>query len=624
MSLFSKQDIIDVAGLSEWGFLRGIVASAVMRLLGLEKVNLLYDKLKDKKGKSFFDSFVRERSIGYVIFEEDIKKIPRSGPFILVSNHPLGAIDGILMCKILTEVRPDFKIMGNFLLEKIKPMEPYVLSVNPFEGKRKNVRPSARGVLETLRHLEKGGGVGIFPSGEVSNKNNAEGEIRDKTWEVPILKLIRKSRVPVVPMYIHAKNSSFFYQMARLHPDLQTLLLPSEMMRTRHSPIKIRIGRALSVKQMDEQESVEDLGTFLQNKVYMLKSYYEKRKSLAKILNLRDLKQNFSIAKEENIVTNIIEETPKEDLKKDVARLRSMDKLLFSNGNYEVYFSTYDEIPSVMREIGRQRELTFRAVGEGSNLPFDLDRYDKHYHHLFLWDNEGENLVGAYRMALGKEVMKRHGIEGFYTASLFDFDVELRPFFRKVIEMGRAYITEEYQQKPLPLFLLWRGIVHVCLRNPDHKFLMGGVSISNKFSDFSKSLMIEFMRSNYYDAAVAQYVHPKNEFKVRLSDRDKSLFFDQVESDVNKLDKIIDDLEPDMRMPVLIKKYIKQNAKVISFNVDPSFNDAIDGLMYIRISELPEGTIKPVLDEISDQIQREQATETKQGSDKKIRQKKLA
>ena len=209
-------------------------------------------------------------------------------------------------------------------------------------------------------------------------------------------------------------------------------------------------------------------------------------------------------------------------------------------------------------------------------------------------------------MALGSEVMVKHGIDGFYTSSLFEFDQELQPFFRKVIEMGRAYISTEYQQKPLPLFLLWRGIVHVCLRNPEHKFLMGGVSISDKFSEFSKSLMIEFMRSHYYDSAVAQYIHPKKEFKVKLKDRDKHLFFDEVESDLNKLDKIIDDLEPEMRLPVLIKKYIKQNAKVISFNVDPSFNDAIDGLMYIRISELPESTIKPVLEEMSEQIRREE------------------
>jgi putative hemolysin len=605
MSLISKNDLIKASGLSKIGFLKNPVASAVMSIAKINEVNKLYDKLKDKEGKDFFDSFVRERNLSYIAFEEDLAKIPKTGAFILVSNHPLGAIDGILMCKILSEVRPDFKVMGNFLLEKIKPMEPYVISVNPFET-RKDAYSSSSGMRGTLKHLQNGGCVGIFPAGEVSNKNNSYGEILDREWEKPALKLIKMAKVPVVPMYFHAKNSRLFYQLAKLHPSLQTMMLPAEMMNEREKPIRIRIGKPIAVKAMDDMETTEELGEFLKRKVYMMKSYYEKRKSLAQSINLKNLSLKFPLLKEENIVQNIIDETPKEDILNDISKLKGTDKMFFSNGNYEVYFTAYEEIPSIMREIGRQRELTFRAVGEGSNLPFDLDEYDKHYHHLFLWDNAEEKLVGAYRMALGKEVMKKSGIKGFYTSSLFEFEQDIHPFFKKVIEMGRAYIREEYQQKPLPLFLLWRGIVHVCLRNPDHKFLMGGVSISNKFSEFSKSLMIEFMRSNYYDSAVAQYITPRNEYKVRLRDRDKNLFFDEMESDLNKLDKIIDDLEPELRLPVLIKKYIKQNAKVIAFNVDPNFNDAIDGLMYIRISDLPENTIKPVLEEMSEQIRREQ------------------
>lgn len=605
MSLISKNDLILASGLNKVGFLKTPIASVLMRLTKLDKVNRLYDVLKDKSGKDFFDSFVRERDLKYVVFEEDLAKIPKTGPFILVSNHPLGAIDGILMTKILTEIRPDFKVMGNFLLEKIKPMEPYVIPVNPFEN-RKEIRNSSTGMRETLTHLQNGGCVGIFPAGEVSNRNNEFGDILDKKWEKPALKLIKMAKVPVVPMYFHAKNSALFYQAAKIHPDLQTLMLPSEMMNKREKPIRIRFGKCVSVKVMDEYESVEELGEFLQKKIYMLKSYYDKRKSITERLNIPNLKINIPVLKRENVVQNIIDETPQDDIVKDIESLYPKDKMLFRNGNYEVFFATYSEIPSIMREIGRQRELTFRKVGEGSNLPFDLDEYDQHYHHLFLWDSAEKKVVGAYRMALGAEVLKKYGIDGFYTSSLFEFDPELRPFFRKVIEMGRAYISADYQQRPLPLFLLWRGIIHVCVRNPEYKFLMGGVSISDKFSEFSKSLMIEFMRSNYYDAAVAQYVHPKKEFKVRLKDRDKSLFFDEVESDLNKLDKIIDDLEPQMKLPVLIKKYIKQNAKVISFNVDPSFNDAIDGLMYIRISEIPESTIKPVLEELSEQIRKEE------------------
>ena len=599
MSLISKNDLVSAAGLGKWGLLKYPIVSAVMRLAKINKVNDLYDKIKDLEGQEFFDKLLEELNVKYLAFQEDLAKIPKTGPFILVSNHPLGALDGVIMCKILTEIRPDFKVMGNFLLTKIKPMEPYVISVNPFE-KRKEAYSSMSGMREALKHLSDGGCLGIFPAGEVSNKNNEYNEILDKEWQEPALKLIKKAQVPVVPMYFHAKNSKLFYNVSKIHPDLQTLLLPSEMVNKREKPIKIRIGRPVTTKILNEYETPKELGEFLRKKVYMMKSYFEDRKSVAEFLKVKNL--NIS-PKEEVVVQNIIDETPLAEILADRENLRKKEgKMLFSNGDYEVYFTKFDEIPAMMREIGRQRELTFRTVGEGTNLPFDLDEYDKHYHHLILWDNVAQKIAGAYRMALGSEVMKNYGIKGFYTNSLFDFDQELQPFFKKVIEMGRAYISLEYQQKPLPLFLLWRGIVHVCLRNPEHKFLMGGVSISNRFSDFSKSLMIEFMRSHYFDPAVAQYVHPKNDYKVYLSERDKSLFFEGLDDDLNKFDKLIDDFEPEMRLPVLIKKYIKQNAKVVAFNVDPNFNDAIDGLMYIRISDLPEGTIKPVLEEMSEQL----------------------
>ena len=318
MSLISKQDLINAAGLSKLRILKNPVASALMEITKLNEVNTLYDKLKDKKGKDFFDAFVDERGLQYIVFEEDLAKIPKTGPFIVVSNHPLGAIDGVLMCKVISEIRPDFKVMGNFLLEKIKPMEEYVISVNPFGGDRKNIRNSANGMRETLRHLENGGCIGIFPAGEVSNKNNPENEIRDKEWETPALKLIKNAKVPVVPMYFHAKNSRTFYNVAKVHPDFQTLMLPAEMMRDRDEPIRIRFGKPVTVKQLDDQETTKELGEFLQKKIYMLKSYYERRKSLMESLKLPNLKLDFIVNKSENIVQNIIDETPKEDLIKEI------------------------------------------------------------------------------------------------------------------------------------------------------------------------------------------------------------------------------------------------------------------------------------------------------------------
>ncbi len=188
---------------------------------------------------------------------------------------------------------------------------------------------------------------------------------------------------------------------------------------------------------------------------------------------------------------------------------------------------------------------------------------------------------------------------------LFRIEPELHGMMARTIEMGRAFIIKEYQQRPMPLFLLWKGIVHVTLRYPEHKFLMGGVSISNKFSNFSKSLMIEFMKSHYYDPFIAQYVSPKKEYKVKLNVADKDFVFDTTQADMNKFDKIIDEIEPgDLRLPVLMKKYVKQNARLVAFNVDPKFNNAVDGLMYIRIADLPESTVKPVMEEFQAELEK--------------------
>ena len=290
---------------------------------------------------------------------------------------------------------------------------------------------------------------------------------------------------------------------------------------------------------------------------------------------------------------------------KEVAQLTADDKRLLQSKNYEVFLAKAESIPNILQEIGRLREITFREIGEGTNNSTDLDKFDSYYHHMFLWDNDQQKLVGAYRMGLGSKIFAEYGIDGFYLQDLFRFEPELYPMMSKSIEMGRAFIIKEYQQKPMPLFLLWKGIVHTTLRFPEHRYLIGGVSISNKFSDFSKSLMIEFMKSNYYDPYVAQYINPKKEYKVKLKDADKDFIFDETEADLNKFDKLIDEVEPgSLRLPVLIKKYIKQNAKVVAVNVDPLFNNAVDGLMYIRIADLPESTVKPVMEEFQAELEK--------------------
>ncbi|MGB0789610.1 MAG: GNAT family N-acyltransferase, partial [Marinirhabdus sp.] len=402
----------------------------------------------------------------------------------------------------------------------------------------------------------------------------------------------------------HAKNSGLFYRMAAISGTLRTARLPSELLTQKHRTIKLRIGKPISINDQAGYNSLDGFSDFLRTKTYMLANPYEKKKLIETIPKTIKLPKKHP--------KKIAGPVPVASIGAEITNLIKEEKQLLKSKHYEVYLAPAEKIPNALREIGRLREITFREVGEGTNKSLDLDRFDTYYHHMFLWDSKAKKIAGAYRMGLGAKIFEQHGINGFYLQDLFRFEPELYGMMQRSIEMGRAFIIKAYQQRPMPLFLLWKGIVHTTLRYPDHRFLIGGVSISNKFSEFSKSLMIEFMKSNYYDPYVAQYINPKKEYKVKLKDADKDFIFDEGEADLNKFDKLIDEVEPgDLRLPVLIKKYIKQNAKVVAFNVDPLFNNAVDGLMYIRIADLPESTVKPVMEEFQATLEKKYANGAK-------------
>jgi putative hemolysin len=595
MGLVTAKEVAKAINADKYGVFGTFCGWLLMKALKISTLNQIYDRNKHLSEVEFLNAILDEFQIKFEIPEEDLKRLPKNGAYITISNHPLGGIDGILLLKLMLEREPNFKIIANFLLHRIQPMKQFIMPVNPFEN-HKDAKSSVIGIKETLRHLSDGKPLGMFPAGEVSTYKDGKLVV-DKVWEEGAIKVIRKAQVPVVPIYFHAKNSRFFYFLSKLNPTLRTAKLPSELLTQKDRIIKVRIGKPISVNEQNEHETIEDYSEFLRKKTYMLANSFNEE---SKLLTVPSLKTQKSPKK-------IVTPANHEKMVEEVIKLRETDCRFFQSKNYEVFFTEASKIPNILHEIGRLREITFREVGEGTNESIDLDKYDQYYHHMFLWDESTQKVAGAYRMGLGSKIYPKYGMDGFYLNDLFRFETELHDMMSKSIEMGRAFIVKEYQQKPMPLFLLWRGIIHTTLRYPEHKFLLGGVSISNQFTDFSKSLMIEFMKSNYYDPYIAQYVHPKKEFKVKLKDADKDFIFDETEADLNKFDKIIDELEPgNLRLPVLIKKYIKQNARLVAFNVDPLFNNAIDGLMYIRIADIPESTMKPVMEEFQAELERKE------------------
>ena len=594
MCIVTSKEFAKAIKVDNYGVAGTFIAWFLMNILKITTINNIYNRNKHKKHLEFLNGILDDFKVRFEIPEEDLNRLPKNGAYITVSNHPLGGIDGVLLLKLLLEQREDFKIIANFLLQRVKPLESYILPVNPFEN-HKEVKSSIAGFKKALLHLKNGHPLGIFPAGEVSTHKEAKLVV-DKPWEPAAMKLIQRANVPVVPIYFHAKNSPLFYRLSKLGDSFRTAKLPSELLTQKNRVIKIRIGKPISIKDQKEYNTLEDFTDFVRRKTYILSNSFEKTKRLTNISS--SLKGTKS---PKRIVTPI----SKQGMLLEVSMLKAEDHHLLTSKNYEVYLAPAHKITNLLHEIGRLREITFRAIGEGTNKAIDLDEFDHYYHHMFLWDSEAKCLAGAYRMGLGAEIYKAKGIDGFYLQDLFRFEPELHTMMSQSIELGRAFIIKDYQQKQMPLFLLWKGIVHTTLRFPDHKYLIGGVSISNRFSNFSKSLMIEFMKSHYYDPYLAQYITPKKEFKVKLKDADKDFVFDATEADLTKFDKFIDEIEPGaLRLPVLLKKYIKQNARLIAFNVDPLFNNAVDGLMYIRIADLPDSTVRPVMEEFQTELER--------------------
>lgn len=583
--LIATEDIVKAAKLNRFG--GAGTAKLLMLMLRINKLNKLYSSIAHLQGIEFIDTLIKELRITYYVNEEEINRIPQSGAFITVSNHPYGGIDGMLLVKIITTVRPDFKALANFLMQRVEPVKDYVLPVNPFQD-RKDIKSSVTGIKYAFKHLDEGYPLGIFPAGEVSSYNLETAGISDRQWQPSVLKMIKKASVPVVPVYFQGTNSRLFHLLGLIHPSLRTVRLPSELFNKRKKVVRIRIGNPISVKEQSEFSDIERYGRFLRTKTYALGSALEVQKFFRPRI--------FKSTKVENIISAI---SP-DKIEEEINQIREK-YLLFASGNFEVFCAPSYCLPHIINELGRLREITFRSVGEGTNRALDIDEFDLYYYQLFVWDKQEKIIVGAYRVGKGKDIMMEYGIKGFYIQTLFKIHHHFYPVLEQSLELGRSFIIEEYQRRPLPLFLLWKGILYFLIKNPEYRYLIGPVSISNRFSEFSKGMIIRFIMQNHYNHEFAKYIRPRKKFNVPgHEDFDTDIIIES-SKDLNKFDKFIKDVEiSGYNMPILLKKYLKQNGKIIGFNIDPLFNNALDGLLILDLFDVPFETISSLSKEIND------------------------
>jgi len=556
------------------------LAALLMELMKINEVNKLFAQAQPKQGPEFVDAILKGCGIKIEFDERELKNIPAKGSFVAIANHPYGGIEGMVLLKILCMVRPDAKLMANFLLKKIPNLSDYFVAVNPFENIEHS--SSISGLKTTLELLSNGTPIGIFPAGEVSTFKVDKQQVTDRMWHPVVGKIIAKAKAPVVPIYFHGNNGLLFNLLSLIHPTLRTAKLPSELFNKQGHTIRLRIGKPINVEDIPDYTNSTKLLNFLRARTYALGTGLEDEK---KIFSPRNI---FKIKKQPAI---IVPEINPAVLEEEVEALRDGYRV-WTEKNYEVFITPTSLIPNAIREIGRLREVTFREIGEGTNKPIDLDEYDIYYHHLFIWDTDAKLIVGAYRIGLGDQIFYSIGKKGFYISELFKIKEQFTPVLKKGIELGRSWIRKEYQQKPLPLFLLWKGILKYLIDNPRYRYLLGPVSISNTFSKFSKSLIVDYINRNHFDHEMAQYVRPRKKFKVDLASIDTDLLMSG-EDTFKGLDNLISEVETrNMKVPVLLRQYIALNAKIICFNIDPKFADCLDGFLVLDLQKVPQDILE--------------------------------
>ena len=646
------------------------------KLLSLDKVREVYEATREPDGTNIFNRLLKKMNVTCSVSDADLARVPATGACVVVANHPFGILDGILLGALLLRVRPDLKILTNYMLTGVPELDEYCIPLDPFGGKQQSAvstqhsakksvetqheasspNVNQRGIRGAKEWLNRGGMLLIFPAGEVAHLNPkqwAKG-VTDPEWNTTAFRLARSTGASALPVFIDGRNSASFQLMGFVHPRLRTASLAKEFLRKRGAKVEIRIGKPerlenkvstvrgsewvngrsipdANTKTQDpstpvsapqeptagsrgprvsragesarEPSSAQDdrfkgfasvrEGTeFLRWKTYLLANRASKVcRNDAKTASEdpKTAQIPFLPAAKLPLIPflpapeALADAVPAAQLEQEIALLPS-SACLESSEEYGAYCASAPKIPHILREIGRLRELSFRAEGEGTGKSVDLDRYDDYYTHLFVWNKPQKEIVGAYRLAPTVNILHKFGVNGLYTNTLFRFKDDFFDLLGPAVELGRSFVRPEYQRQYAPLLLLWKAIGRYVALNPAHPVLFGAVSISNSYAPASRTLMYQFFQAQFATHPLAAMVQPRRPFRsARLKHWDISAF-NRLVRDPEELSGSISEFEFDGKgIPILLKQYLKMGGEVLAFNVDGRFSDTLDGLIVVDL-----------------------------------------
>jgi putative hemolysin len=524
-------------------------------------------------GPALFARFLEELRVGWDCPPAALARIPRSGPVVVVANHPFGLVEGPTLGDLLLGVRPDVKFLANSMLASLPGIEPYLIPVDPFGDAAAS---NWRGVRRSIEWLRRGGLLVTFPSGEVAALKLPALEIAEPEWNEGIARLIRLTGASAVPVFFHGVNSPGFHLAGLIDPRFRTALLPQELLNKRGRTIRVAIGGPIKADALSQFATDRAAMDYLRERAYLLQA----RPRAAPL-------PHFHIQPPRAKVAAAVDPSA---LREEACRLDPAGVLL-ETADYRVSIAPAAAIPNTLREIGRLRELTFRKVGEGTGRSLDLDRFDRHYLHLWVAHKHTGELCGAYRLAGTDSVASASDL---YTSTLFRFRPALLERLHPALELGRSFVRPEQQKSYQALLLLWKGIGRWVARNPRYRLLFGPVSISRDYTQASRALIVSYLEARRGELADA--VSPRRPFRPgRLCGRGVALLAPLLKN-LEDLSSVVADLEADGKgVPVLLRQYLQLGGTILAFNVDKAFSGVVDGLVVVDLARLTPAILEKYL-----------------------------
>lgn len=529
-----------------WPLLRGIG-----RWSRFDRIAAFLQSHGHLRGFAFVAAARDYLQLRYEIDPEDLLRIPARGRLLVVANHPSGALDALALLDCIGRVRRDACIVANDLLSLVEPLGELMLPVRILGG-----RPSGESLAAIEQALREERCVVIFPAGEVS-RLGPRG-VRDSRWRHGFLRFARATGAPVLPIRVEARNSPLFYGVSALYKPAATALLAREMFARRHRPLRLRVGWPRVIAPgADAGSAMREVRRTL---------YAIGRRSEARVAGMAP----------------IAPALPSAQVRAAVA---GCERLGETSDGKQVLLARFVDGPRaleapLLRELGRQREIAFRSVGEGTRRACDLDPWDAHYEHIVLWDDAASRIVGAYRVARGAEVLARSGLGGLYTASLFRYADDAIPRIAEGLELGRSFVAADYRGGR-SLDYLWQGIGAYLAARPRLRYLFGAVSISGALPREAREQLVAYYQR--YHGAGEALATPGRPFEYFAAPPCFGTLDADTAYGVLRANLAVHGVS----VPTLYRQYTELcepgGARFLAFGIDPAFSDSIDGLVEVDI-----------------------------------------